>query len=544
MSKWGHLGIVMCLLLSTQVWASIGKVSLLKGEATANRNNQSIVLMNGTDIEKNDFIKTHVNSQIQLTFEDKTVITLGSESTLDIQDYLNDANNPKAKFKFNQGTFKTITGQIGKKAPENFNLETKTATIGIRGTTVAGRVGGSINEGGSIVLLPDLIGCSSGEILVSNAHGTMIVSQGFQTLVSIGQPPAPPVPLNPALIGSLYGNALQQQPSPPQGGGSDGEALSPSSIPSLAEHATQTSQQTATLTTINTQIETITSGFYPIFNPTLQASSSDVGTMALSGYATSQYTLEGTTIISSTDTLSLYLNTSDDRIDDSTMNLDRTTHIDQLSLGKNADSSTMTYKNINEFSIKDFDSYNGWIQTEKTYINDFVSWGYWAIKANDDTKLLETKNYWVAGKDSDGAITYITTLPANTHYIYTGKVLGSVTESGVSYNIASDTSSVQLKFNFGGGANSLYNDASYSWIRFTANGKQWDLTPTLNSPTVTYGEFSDSLTGTVTQGQTPTAITSGAIQGKFYGSHAEAVGGTFKATSGTSTASGVYKAVR
>jgi hypothetical protein len=192
MSKWGHLGIVMCLLLSTQVWASIGKVSLLKGEATANRNNQSIVLMNGTDIEKNDFIKTHVNSQIQLTFEDKTVITLGSESTLDIQDYLNDANNPKAKFKFNQGTFKTITGQIGKKAPENFNLETKTATIGIRGTTVVG----SIGEGDS----PDIIGCSSGRIAVSNENGSVIINAGFQTTVSKTQSPTPPATLSPTLL--------------------------------------------------------------------------------------------------------------------------------------------------------------------------------------------------------------------------------------------------------------------------------------------------------------------------------------------------------
>ena len=90
----------------------------------------------------------------------------------------------------------------------------------------------------------------------------------------------------------------------------------------------------------------------------------------------------------------------------------------------------------------------------------------------------------------------------------------------------------------------MYNDASYSWIRFTANGKDWDLTPTLTSPTVTSGTFSDSLTGTVTQGQSSTAITSGAIQGKFYGNQAQAVGGTFNATTGTSTAFGVYKAAR
>ena len=44
MSKWGHLGILMCLILSTHTWASVGKVSLLKGEATASRNDQTIAL--------------------------------------------------------------------------------------------------------------------------------------------------------------------------------------------------------------------------------------------------------------------------------------------------------------------------------------------------------------------------------------------------------------------------------------------------------------------------------------------------------------------
>ncbi|MBV5330902.1 FecR domain-containing protein, partial [bacterium] len=103
----------------------------------------TITLANGTALEQHDVITTKTNSQVQLTFEDKTIITLGSESILDIKEYLNDAQDPKAKFKFNQGTFKSITGQIGKKAPENFNLETKTATIGIRGTTVAGQLGGN-----------------------------------------------------------------------------------------------------------------------------------------------------------------------------------------------------------------------------------------------------------------------------------------------------------------------------------------------------------------------------------------------------------------
>lgn len=193
MSKWGRLGILMCLIISTQVWASIGKVSLLKGEATANRNHQTIALANGATLEEHDLISTRANSQIQLTFEDKTVITLGSESILDINQYFNDAQEPKAKFKFNQGTFKSITGNIGKKAPENFNLETKTATIGIRGTTVLGQTNMPPQNGRE---QPDIIGCSSGKIVVVTPMGSVEIGAGFATTVSPNQAPTAPQPLS------------------------------------------------------------------------------------------------------------------------------------------------------------------------------------------------------------------------------------------------------------------------------------------------------------------------------------------------------------
>ena len=204
---------------------------------------------------------------------------------------------------------------------------------------------------------------------------------------------------------------------------------------------------------------------------------------------------------------------------------------------------TMTYKTLNRFSIKDFNDQQGWMQTEDTYPNDYVSWGYWAINSSDSSKLTTRKNYWVGGTDSDAcwAETYISGLASSAHYFYNGKVIGDVEEGGFRYTIDSSTSSVQLKFDFGGGTNALYSDPAYSWIRFSANGKQWDLQPTLTTPTVTNGAFSDGLTGTVA-GATP--VTSGAIKGKFYGNAAQAVGGTFTAATAASKVVGVFKAVQ
>ena len=564
MSQWGRLGILMCLVLTTHVWASIGKVSLLKGEASTSRNNQTITLANGIALEKHDVITTQANSQIQLIFEDKTVITLGSESILDIQEYLNDDQESKAKFKFNQGTFKTITGQIGKKSPENFNLETKTATIGIRGTTVVG----SIGEGDS----PDIIGCSSGRIAVSNENGSVIINAGFQTTVSKIQSPTPPAALSPTLLISskltpsvpLAQTSHEVEPvsQSAQTTTLNNTELTPQIDSSSTIQTSQSKQQTATTNSIITQVDTIekavdkandivstaqTSQFvYPTFTPRLQASSRDVGTVTLSGLATSFYTSDGTTLSSITDTFMLSIQSGTNNLNRtySYIALDRTNSF-MVDLTKSSDASTMTYKHINQFSIKDFDIYQGWMQTRNTYSNDYVSWGYWAVKLDDDSKLLATSNYWVAGVNADVAKNHIDSLIANnstTTYAYQGHVIGTVNDGTNSYAInPTKNNAVALNFDFGAGTGTLKN-SSYITFQTTASTPQrWFITP---SGSMTNGNFSFQNNGNVAINGVTNTSSSSALHGQFYGTSAQAVGGTFSATSGSNTATGVFKAIR
>ena len=525
MSKWGRLGIAMCLMLSTPIWASIGKVSLLQGEAISSRDQHTIALFNGATLEPQDVITTRANSQIQLMFEDKTVITLGSESVLDIQEYLNDEQNPKAKFKFSQGTFKSITGHIGKKAPENFNLETRTATIGIRGTTVLGHIG----QGET----PDTIGCSSGQIVVSAGGVSVVVQQGSQTSVSAGKAPTPPAPLSLNLAQSSQANAPLSNPK----------------TPTTADQASQTNQQSHTADNVVAQVEKNSDHFYPTFNPPLQSASTNVDPVSLSGYTTSQYTLNGTSYTSTNDTLSLAITTNDSlsnsETDVSSIGLARSFDYPiALDLSKSSSASTMTYKNINEFSIKDFDQYKGWMQTENTYTNDYVSWGYWSIKANDDSTLLETKNYWVAGKNEADANTKIATFIAGSSqtYTYNGHVIGSVNDGANTYAINPTTNNtVALNFNFGAGCGSLLDSSSIQFQTMQETPQVWQITP---AGTITGGSFIVGNSNNVAIGGTTLGTSSSTIKGTFYGSGAEAVGGTFSAISGTNTATGVFKATK
>jgi len=124
------------VLANSFLLASIGKISALRGEATIERSKKELAASMGMELEKSDIIHTKDKSKLQIIFNDNTIITMGKNGHLSVQDYLFDEKKPKAKFKMFSGVFRTVTGKIGKIAPNKFKLKTKTATIGIRGTTV------------------------------------------------------------------------------------------------------------------------------------------------------------------------------------------------------------------------------------------------------------------------------------------------------------------------------------------------------------------------------------------------------------------------
>lgn len=151
--------LVGLMLLSTHTYAQVvGEVSMLRGKADITRSDNSIRAKLQMPIKNNDSIKTDNNSKMQLTFKDNTVITLGANTQFLVEDYLYEQERSKAKFKVKRGSFKVITGKIGKLAQKSFLLKTKTSLIGIRGTVFSGQTD---HKG-------DLIACIKGSIEVSS----------------------------------------------------------------------------------------------------------------------------------------------------------------------------------------------------------------------------------------------------------------------------------------------------------------------------------------------------------------------------------------
>lgn len=173
------------LLLTTFIFANIGSVTLLEGEAVLTRNNDTKQLSFGDVIEKSDFIETRVNSKIKITFIDNTVVTIGKESTLNVDDYFFSADDPRAaksEFSITKGAFHAVTGQIAKSNPSQFKLKTRNATIGIRGTEIYGD--------------QTRVFCTQGAIYIESQGIVREVQSGYFVNTIENQPPTNSMPID------------------------------------------------------------------------------------------------------------------------------------------------------------------------------------------------------------------------------------------------------------------------------------------------------------------------------------------------------------
>ena len=98
--------LLIILLTSLSLFANIGKITGIKGEVYIDRDNDQIVAKVGSILELKDKVVTKDSSKALLLFNDQTSITVGKNSSLEVQKYVfntqQTANN-EAQFKFGQG---------------------------------------------------------------------------------------------------------------------------------------------------------------------------------------------------------------------------------------------------------------------------------------------------------------------------------------------------------------------------------------------------------------------------------------------------------
>ena len=174
----------------------IGDISELNGTAQILRDKPYDANLKFA-IQSNDEAITK-NGRMAITFLDNSVVKLTEFSELIIDEYIYDPDPSKAKMAltFGLGTARFITGNLNRIDKQNITLKTPTANIAIRGTDFTA----TVDELGRslIILLPDALGLSSGEIEVVTAMGTVLLNKPYEaTTVSVFESaPSKPVILD------------------------------------------------------------------------------------------------------------------------------------------------------------------------------------------------------------------------------------------------------------------------------------------------------------------------------------------------------------
>ena len=172
---------------------SIGGVLEQSGSvAQIQRDRENIPAVLDESIASMDEVETK-NGRLKIKFVDDTLVSLTEHTYMVIDEYVYDPNPSKSKMALNfvSGTARFATGGLGLVPRENIQIQTPTASIGIRGTdftTTVDELGRSL-----VILLPDEnctdkvkleAGCApSGSITVTNDGGTQVLTEAYQAVM-------------------------------------------------------------------------------------------------------------------------------------------------------------------------------------------------------------------------------------------------------------------------------------------------------------------------------------------------------------------------
>lgn len=90
----------------------------------------------GEGLREAERVSTGQTGAATITLKDGTVLTLGPNTTVDLNKFQFDATTQKGNFALDllQGSIRVVTGLLARINPDLFKISTPTAVVGVRGT--------------------------------------------------------------------------------------------------------------------------------------------------------------------------------------------------------------------------------------------------------------------------------------------------------------------------------------------------------------------------------------------------------------------------
>ncbi|MDX2218781.1 MAG: FecR family protein [Burkholderiales bacterium] len=111
------------------------EVRFLAGRATTEREGRAVPLVVGMQLRSGDLIQTGPDGEVHLAFIDGALMSIRKNTQLRIGTYAYDPPGQLAAvFELVRGTVRSVTGLVARQSPADYRIQTRLATIGVRGT--------------------------------------------------------------------------------------------------------------------------------------------------------------------------------------------------------------------------------------------------------------------------------------------------------------------------------------------------------------------------------------------------------------------------
>jgi hypothetical protein len=138
--------IVLAALAPGVAWAEepIGQVKTETGSVSIQRRGANQNVRVGDHVFRSDTIMTAANGTVGITFADNSLMSLGPDSRLRLDQFQFNTTTHQGRFEaaLDRGTLAVKSGQIVRQTPGAMRVRTPAAMLGVRGTEFVVRAGG------------------------------------------------------------------------------------------------------------------------------------------------------------------------------------------------------------------------------------------------------------------------------------------------------------------------------------------------------------------------------------------------------------------
>lgn len=119
--------------------AAAGRIKVASGSAFVVRGGAQLPARAGESVFEGDVLRTGADGRLGVTLKDDTRVSLGPASDVRVDKFIYAPSEGNLALALNivRGVVAYVSGRIAKLSPDAVRLETPTAIVGVRGTTLA-----------------------------------------------------------------------------------------------------------------------------------------------------------------------------------------------------------------------------------------------------------------------------------------------------------------------------------------------------------------------------------------------------------------------